>query len=731
MSDTGTEKDEFIGQARKRFEVAAEEERHLREKFVSDLKFASPDGDEQWDPKVKQDREANKRPAMSFPRCHTFVQQVSNEARQNKPQVKFAPRLDADKDTAEIYEGLARYIQYTSDAQVAYETAIEYSAGGSFGFYRFLTNYVDEDSEDLELGIVPVLDPLTIYGVLVPACFNRPVPYAFVIEEIRKEEFKRLYPDTEMATLDWAEVGSQAGDWVTEETVRIAEYWYVEESTEKPEAGKRKAKPTVKFCKINGIEVLPGSETVWAGSTIPIIPVLGKQMIMEGKPHLFSIVRPQKAAQQLINYSKSRIAETLSTSPISPFMVAAGQIEGYEAEWETLNTVNRPFLTYKVVDTSGRPIPPPTRQTFEPPIQSLSAFVAQEVDDMKATTGIFDASLGNNGNETSGQAIQKRQQQANLSTMHFMDNLERSFKRAGKVIEELIPKIYDTPREVTILGQDEAPKIVKINQGARDQAGKAYNYDIANAKVSLVITIGKAYGSKRAESFDTISQVVQTSPNMFPMVGDILFRNSDMAGADQLAERLHKLLPPNLQDDQENPLPPQAQAAVAQAQQQMQEMHVQLQQLAMEKQGKVWETQGKLQQISAQSQADMALENRKLENALTIAEVDTKAQSILEREKLVGDMEKQFHVQAHEFASQKDDHAHEHAMGVVKAKQAQNSQTQQAQLNSQQSAQDAQQQEHSQAKQKFAHTAVNEMGHRIGSNDGKTWFDANTGATVQ
>ena len=684
------EKDDFLGLARKRFEQAAEDEKDLRTKFVSDLKFASPDGEDQWDVQVKQQREQAGRPAMAFPRCHTFVAQVANEARQNKPQIKFAPRLDADKDTAEIYEGLARYIQYASDAQVAYETAIEYSAGGSFGYWRFLTEYADDESDDLDLKIKPVLDPLTIYGVLVPSIFGQKPRFAFVVEEIPKEEYKARYPDTEMASLPWADIESKCPGWVGDDTVRIAEYWYVEESRVE---GRRRPKWEVKFCKINGFEILPDTETDWVGSSIPIIPVLGKQMIIEGKPRLSSVVRPQKAAQQLINYSKTRIAETLSTSPISPFMVAEGQISGYEAEWKTLNTSMRPFLTYKTVDVNGKPVPPPTRQTFEPPIQSLSAFVAQEVDDMKATTGIFDASLGNQSNETSGQAILRRQQQANLSTMHFMDNLERSFKQGGDVIAEVCPKIYDTAREITILGEDEAPKIVKINQQHKDEAGKDRHYDLTRGKYDVVVTTGKAYGSKRAESFDTISQVVQTSPNMFPMVADILFRNSDMAGADQLAERFHKLLPPNLQNDQDNPLPPQAQAAVAHAQQQMQLMQAELQKLNFEKQAKQWEAQGKLQQINLQHAADMELENRKMEVQVAVAEIESKAQIATERMQFVEDLWKQFHSQAHDVAKQAVEHGHARQMQSDKADQAAALADQQADSQSAQSSQDFAQQQ--------------------------------------
>jgi len=235
------------------------------------------------------------------------------------------------------------------------------------------------------------------------------------------------------------------------------------------------------------------------------------------------------------------------------------------------------------------PAPAPQRDTFEPPIQALSAFVAQEVDDMKATTGIYDASLGNQGNETSGQAILRRQQQANLSTMHFMDNLERSFKQAGNLIAELIPKIYDTEREIEILGEDERPKVIQINKQHIDESGQMKHYDMTKGKYSLVVTVGKAFNSKRMETFDTMQQVLATQPNLMPTIGDIFFRNSDLAGSEQLAERFHKMLPPQLQDDKQNQLPPQAQAVMAQSQQQMQAMQGELQKLQFERQAKVAE----------------------------------------------------------------------------------------------------------------------------------------------
>jgi len=679
MADT--KKEDFLALARKRFAAAAEDEKHLREDFAHDLRFASPDGKDQWDPQVKMQREQAGRPAMSFPRCHTFVQQVSNEARQNKPQIKFSPRLDADKETADIYEGLARYIQYTSDAQIAYETAVEYSAGASFGYYRFLTEYCDDDSDDLDLRVVPVLDPLAVYGILVPACFNRKPMYAFVVEDIPKEEYKLQYPDSELASLSWSEAEKEGEGWVGSETVRIAEYWYVKE--EKVE-NKRRPKYTVKFCKTNGIEVLEGSETEWPGSTIPIIPVLGKQMIMEGKPKLFSVVRPQKAAQQLINYSKSRIAETLSTSPISPFMVADGQIEGFENEWQTINTVNRPFLRYKVIDSQGRPVPPPQRQVYEPPIQSLSAFVAQEVDDLKATSGIYDASMGNQGNETSGQAIARRQQQASLTTMHFMDNLERSFRKGGDVIAELIPKIYDGERIIQILGEDEVRKAIQINKEHADESGKPQLFDMTKGKYDVVVTMGRAFSTKRMESFDTMQQLVQSAPTLLPMFGDVLFKNSDMAGADIVAERFKKMLPPNLQGDEDQQIPPQAQAQMQQLQQHSQALNAacqhyeqQIQQLEFEKKAQI-----------VKSQSDFAIRKMEVEADIAKAEITTKAQNSQEREAFV-----------HDVAMKVMSMSHERGMAAQQAAHAQDAQAQQADVQSQQMAQEAAQQQEAAAQQ--------------------------------
>lgn len=667
-----TEEIDFIATAKKRFKQAAEDEHDIRLEAIKDLEFVAGD---QWDSQLKADRHAAQRPVLTFNRLPTFVQLIANEARQNKAQIKFSPSDDeAHKDTAEVFEGLARYIQYASDAGIAYETALEYAVACSFGYFRFLTSYIDDDSFDQELKIVPVVDPLSIYGVLIPSIFNRPAPWAFVVEDLPKEEFKNLYPKSAAATSGWE---SDMGEWATGDSVRVAEYWQVEESDKViyrdgkdredeaedgtvPEDDKRTVKvQKVTFCKMTGMEVLPGTTTTWLGSSIPIIPVLGRQLVVKGKPKLFSLVRFQRDPQRMINMAKTRIAEIFGTAPVSPFIGAVGAFAGRETQWKTLNTQLTPYLEYNIQDVNGKPIPPPARQTFEPPIQSLAEFTAQEVDDLKAISGIFDQSLGEGTNDQSGTAIGKRQKQSNATNLHFNDNLERGYKKGAVVIEELIPPIYGFgKRTIKILGPDDTPKIVKVNQEFKDK-GQTFTHDLSKGKYEMIVTVAKSFSAKKQETFDMLSGVIGGNPQLILWFGDIFFKNSDTAGADQMAERAKRMLnimhPGLVEDDDQQPIPPQAQAQIAKGQQELQAMHAYAQQQEQE-----------VQKLTLEKQAHIVEGNYKLMLAdkdrltkVAIAEIYAKTQDESERKQYEHEVWKISHQSAHDAATQAVDHAHE------------------------------------------------------------------------
>jgi hypothetical protein len=664
------DREEFLATARKRFEDSASDEQPIREQAALDLKFVVGD---QWDAAVKNERTTKGRPALTFNRCHTFVQQVSNEARQNKPQIKFVVGDGGDKDTADVKEGMARHIQYDSDAQIAYETAVEFSAGGSFGYFGFITDYCDDEGWDQDLKVRPFFDPFSIYGILIPSCFGMEPQFAFVVEEMPVAEYKRQFDTKEIEAIGWEQAGSLSQGWIGTETVRIAEYWYLEHEEKtierinpqtKQKETRKVDKCTVKFCKINGFEVIEGTDTVWPGYCIPIIPVLGKQIILDGKPNLFSVVRFQRDPQQLINFYKTRIAETMATQPIQPYLIEEGQIQGHEREWLEMNTTMRPYLVYKGSNVNGEKVDRPQRQVVEAPIQSLSVAAGQEIDDMKATAGIYDASLGNKSNESSGLAIQRRQQQSNVTNMHFMDNLERAFKKGGLMIADLIPKVYDSSRMVQILGEDEAPKVAKINQPHTDEYGKQKHYKVADSSSDVpIVTMGRAFSSKRMETFDMMSSVLQAQPELINVVGDIFFANSDMAGSDIMADRFKRFIQmshPGLIEDKNQDPAAQAQQLQTQLQQahqviQLGQQHIQ--QLEKEREAKVIEQQGKVQITQIQEQTAQSKAELDAYVKITVAEISSKAQNQQVRATLESKELQTLHTSAHEVALQAQEHA--------------------------------------------------------------------------
>lgn len=620
--------EEFLSRLRRQFAEAKEAEREIREEAKKDMEFRAG---EQWDPAMRRLREANDRPALVFNKVNQFVSLIANEARKNKPSAKFVPvDQESDPDTAKVLEELARAIRYNSDADVADEIALDHAAGSSFGYVRILTDYADDESFDQEVRFARVADPMAVYGVLVPSAFGRRVPYAFVCETLTKAEFEQQYPEAKDPT-SW---GLEDQDWVDGDSVRVAEYWWVEweRRTIQSIGGQKRTVqvPTVYSCKTNGFEVFVGTETQWVGSTIPIIPVLGPQLVVDGKLKLFSIVRWIRDPQVLINYAKTRIVETLGTAPVSPFIGPAGFMRGREEEWRQMNIKVTPALEYEVVDVAGHPLPPPTRQVYEPPIAALSAFVAQEEEDLKSGTGIYDARLGARSNETSGIAIQSRTQQSEIANYHFLDNLARAQRQEYRILAEIIPRIYDTPRWLRIIGEDEAERMVRVNEAYIDRnTGEQKQFLLNAGKYDVRVTTGPSFSTKRQETANLLQGALQAAPQLMAVVGDLYFRNLDIAGSEEMAERLKRWISaqaPGLIEDKKSPqqqIPPE----VAQKLQQSGQMIEQLTAALNEANSKLESKQGELQSREKIEAAKIELERQRIAAELEIARMNLAAKT--------------------------------------------------------------------------------------------------------
>jgi len=592
----------LLKEAKERFQEASEAENWNREQARQDLRFLAGD---QWDERARQQRESSNRPVITINKLPGFVAQVVNDSRQNKPAIKISPTDDSsgDADTAEVIQGLIRHIEYASDADVAYQTAFEHAVMCGFGAFRILTDYAGDESFDLEIKIEPIADPFSVYfDPYAKRADGSDARYVFVVERMSKQEFKERWPGSETSSTNFfdGDIG-QAEGWITDDSVQVAEYWYVRTKRKRllaladgtrvfedqlgPEhegiavlKEREVLTREIRCASINGAETL--EDEPWPGQYLPIVRIFGREMVVDGERRLFSLIRFARDPQQLYNYYKTAQAETVMLAPKSPWIGAEGQFAGHEHVWRTANLINHPYLQYKPISINGQPVPPPTRNTFEPPIQALSVGAAQSSDDIKATTGIYDASLGARSNETSGKAILARQREGDVATYHFLDNLARSQRQAGRILVDLIPRIYDTARTIRIIGEDDSQRVIRVNERFFDEEANRYrHYDLSVGKYDVTVSTGPSYTTKRQEAFDMLTKFAQAYPQLLQIAGDILFRNSDVPGAPELADRFRKTLPPNLAEDDKQggePVPPQVQAKLQQMSQMIEQLTAEL-----------------------------------------------------------------------------------------------------------------------------------------------------------
>lgn len=658
--------DGFLQIARQRFKLASEAENSIRKESLEDLMFRLG---EQWDQQVKQQRTIDRRPCLVINRVHQFVKQVTNEQRQNKISIKVDPVDDySDLETAEVIQGIIRHIEISSDAEVAYDTALDCAATMGFGYFRITTDYIGEDSFDQEILIDAIENPFSVYFDPSARKFDySDAQWAFLVDDLLHDEFKEQFPGSELASLsEFESVGHKAPGWITKDTVRIAEYFYIEIdkreliSIEYPDGRREKVFSnelpdnfeelgmgrilnrrsvnvrSVKWAKINGVEVLERGE--WPGRWIPIVPVLGEKVIVDGKKHLMGIVRFAKDPQRMVNYWASKETEAIALAPTAPFIAAEGQLENHEPEWKQANIRNLAVLQYKPVSTDGQLVPPPIRNTMEPPIQAISIARMQAGDDLKAVTGLYDASLGARSNETSGVAIAARQRQGDTATFHIIDNLARSIRHCGRILLDLIPKIYDVPRVQRIIGIDENRRVAQIindpNQPAKieetDDIGKIRKiYNVGVGRYDVTVSAGPSYATKRQQAAESMVKMTNSYPQLMAIAGDLMVKNMDWPGASELAERLKKSLPPNMQEDSGD-IPPAVQAQLDQLSKEREMLITQLQQLANQIQTKQAESDTRARIEAMKIESNERIEAMKVQAELIQTEAKLRSQEGIE-----------------------------------------------------------------------------------------------------
>jgi len=624
------------------FERCKSAEQDNRHTALEDIRFSRLE--EQWPEDIAKQRADEGRPCLTISKMNAFIRQVVNDARQNKPSIKVHPvDSGADPKTADVINGIIRNIEYTSNADIAYDTAVEASVSGGWGYWRVGMDYAYDDSFDMDLAIERVANQFSVYGD--PDSMSADSSdwnVAFIVGPVSKDQYKKKYggkknSDGDDVCTDFDDdAWSDAGEWLEDENVLLAEWWQREEvereiiklsnghvySREEIEAdsdistlldvgiltvvGSRttmthKVTQTI----MSGADILEVNE--WPGRYIPIVLVIGDEIVLEGKRRFRSLIHSAKDAQRMFNYWRSTSTELVALAPRVPFIGRKGSFDHDAERWATVNTKSHAYLEYE-----GEA---PVRQPLDVgPAAGALQEALNASDDMKSIIGIYDASLGARSNETSGKAIMARQREGDVATFHFIDNLSRAIRHTGRILIDLIPHVYNSERIVRIMGEDGVPKSVKVNAQQEepvigpdgkpevDQQGEviAAIYSLTSGKYDLTVTSGPSFTTRREEAAAQMTELVRAFPQAAPFIADIMAKNFDWPGADEIAKRFEAMNPAK----QQQQIPPEMQQMIQQGQQAIQELTQKVQALEADKSIDQFNAETKRMQVEEDTRTD-------------------------------------------------------------------------------------------------------------------------------
>ena len=587
--DAAGDIDPIVKEAKERFQRCEEHESEFRRLFVSDLKFANGDSDNgwQWPDQIRNSRDGDNRPCLTINKTRQHNLQIINDAKKNKPSVKTLP-IDgaADVEIAKILDGIVRHIEYNSHAETVYDTATEFAVQGGLGYWRVVTEYAHDGSFEQEIFLRRAKDPLTIYlDPDIESADGADAKFGFVFEDISEAEFKAQYPGEPAESVNFP-MSSTGDAWLDKDRIRICEYFYkrlkkdtlvnhpingpmlisaVADADEAkalladPQVQKREVmEPEITWCKIAGDRVI--DEKPWPGRYIPIVRVVGEEMVIDGKVERKGHTRNLKDPQRMYNYMSSANVEYIALQTKTPFIAPAEAIEGYESEWNRANLDNLPYLPYNSVDETGNAIQRPQRE--QPPVGAAAYLQGMQTaqQELMMSSGQYQEQFGQQSNAQAGVAIQARQRQGDTATYHFIDNVARAIRYTGRILIDLIPKIYDTKRVVRVIGEDGTETFAQLDpeqkhpvalpngqpappEADREGMDVQLIYNPGIGRYDVTVEVGPSFETRRQEAFNALTQIMSQDKDLMKVAGDLLFKAADFPMADDVAQRLHRTIP--------------------------------------------------------------------------------------------------------------------------------------------------------------------------------------------
>lgn len=563
MAEFDEKKEGILQLARERFDTSHTAETENRQDSLASIKFT--DGD-QWPEAIKREREEEGRPCLTNNKLRKFVKQISGDVRQNRPSMMVSPADDlADVAGAEVRQDILKHIEQRSNANDAYDNAMESALDGGYGYWRIITEFAD-DSFDQEIRIKKIANRFTVYLDQTAQEYTyEDGRYAFITEKISRKDYEKEFPGKTLVEFDGSSTGEQYENWFEEDFVRIAEYYYKEPVTKKivqlstgevielkdgldkddlEQAGHEIVKERdvkthkVMWAKISGNDILEGPTEI-PSKYIPIVPVLGNEINIEGKRKFRSLIYDAMDPMRMYNYWRTHATETIALAPKAPFILTPEQIENHEQMWKQANTKNMPYLLANNVPGHGRP---ERQRQVEVPAAVVNE-AANASADISDTIGRYEASRGEASNERSGRAILARKEGADDTTYTFVDNYYKSITYSTKICLDMMPRVMDTERVIRLRGQDGKESVLELNMVMMDfdELEPVTVNDLTIGKYDIVPDAGASYQTKRQRIAAAMLDFVQFYPDAAVVIGPRLADMQDWPQAQEIAEELRAL----------------------------------------------------------------------------------------------------------------------------------------------------------------------------------------------
>ncbi len=591
---------------------------------------------EQWQEKEARLFEDYKKVPLTDNRLAPQMNHVLGEQRQNTPSLQIDPSDGVDEQTAEVRAALIKDITLDSNAKVKFQNAFEQALCGGYSALLLKSDYDGDDTFDQHLEIEGFRDPTKCYwdiGAQSP-CKTDGMQCGYTVTMTRKKFRsiwgRKLEKQIGSGTTDISDDTDILMTFSDETSITVL-YHYERKSTIETLRQLSNGRTvtadefkTLEKVKIDGkmmlidqgmpvtvekereVSIYSIEHSIWGGDfELETSPGLTKQLPMpfmdmhsywnkKGKQITRSFFKDAKDSQRFLNYIRTQQAYLLKISRYDQFMASKQNVRSADTQQAWRNPfVVKGALFYDESPNGNKP------EQLRPPelSQSLMLMAESAANSIQATTGMFDAQMGEQGNEISGKAIDARTKTGSYNTYLPFDSLNRTIAVIGELVDEAIPAVYDTQRTMQLEMKDTGKRKVSLNK-PRDEYGMETENDMSKGTYKIRLVPGASQESQKQENLQSMDMVLSKQPEAFGAISDLYVENLPMANSIEMRNRLRATIPPEIIEAGKTgkpipPKPPQQDPMVLLKQQELQQKMMQAQ---LDAQAKAHELQLKEQE---------------------------------------------------------------------------------------------------------------------------------------